>query len=275
MADQVDLNEVNELIHGLKLYDEAATYIDMNSFALFEFQGFDAATIAKQMLVKAKTSSAVLKDVTTFCTLAATRGFDITKIMRRMSAAGIQVISALYQKYGMLTSNQNATTLKATDITLQRIVATFPHIFIRVAVEKFKYIGLSPMNFWTFSPLYCCPVGAILVPDDKFVEWQQWAEEYNFIINRSKAEGPDFYWARTQRVIAAQRAVRSQFKPDLIASIEKTAAAFKGAHLFDSQSINVASTGVEIKKTDALTKAAANAGFEVKDGKIVKKTATS
>jgi 16S rRNA U1498 N3-methylase RsmE len=183
----------------------------------FDFVGFNPRVIAQIMLAKANDKNVLLRDVSILCFIAAKRGFKWDKIVNRMSNTGITTMNTLRTKYGIV--QQEASTLKATDITLQRVVASFPVIFMNASAKGYRYIGYSKPSEFKFPILYCSTAGGIFISDDHFPAWMSWAEEYNFIINKGNESG----WNKTKNIIAQQRSTRNSYHKDVLTAIDKIA----------------------------------------------------
>jgi len=187
----------------------------------FDFTGFDPKVIAKTIfdagMKKGRKVEEIKMDIMIMCLIGAKRGFRIDKIMKSISKEGTATLARFGTMYGLQTTVVAKTALQPNTITLARVVAAFPVIFLQIfsSPKVYRYIGLSSYGDLNFPPLFACSMGAIFVSDADWVNWLKWAREYSFIISK----GDDSGWSNTYKIILAQRKSAENYMAGTIQSV--------------------------------------------------------
>lgn len=184
-----DRNYSTEFLNFITSID--ATIFDF--YELIKYSGLDVKLIYKKFFEKEKDKKKAMNDLAKILIFVNERGtrFDKEKVKQRMDPKGMASMQSIITTYGI----KLASPTSAEDITFSRLVATFPHILLRIRSElrikgKLRTVGSVPLRI---MEVLCFPGGSSLIPvssdyDKLFELFFQWADSFDEIIKGSKVD---------------------------------------------------------------------------------------
>lgn len=175
----------------------------------FAYQGFNAQIIYEEMYrlsggrnVKGDLArpdgQQLLKDVFSICAFVDERGtrIDRDKVKGKTSKEGYAVMESLMTKYGIRPTGRPPTSVK--EITLQRVVLAFPHVYIYIRAQRYergklRTVGADDLPAPTNAKeiILWFPGGAGMIPQHEnaneiFDRYLVWAIAFDKTIKREK-----------------------------------------------------------------------------------------